>query len=976
MKNKLLHHVSWLLSLSLCGPALLAQDTAGGMMNTFKRSQRPVVFTENKGQVGDQHNRPRPDVLFSGEAGGMIYHLKRNGVSYQLSHVDQPEKGGADLESLHSGINTLRATTTIYRTDIEWLGVNPAAIIKRGKLCEGLVNYYNPVCQEGVTGVRSFESIIYENIYPGIDMEWYGHEHEHEHVLEYDFRVAPQSDYKQIRYKVSGAEDIRINKDGELIIQTPLGEIKEHAPLVYQEGKRIKAKWVLRGNEISFRLGTYDQSLPLLIDPIVAVREWGTYYGGSGFEFGVYAQVDPVGNVYLAGTTNSTSSIATSGSHQASLSGGYHDAFLAKFDSSGVRQWATYYGGNDIDEGGSCSLDAASNIYLAGQASSTTAIATSGSHQPFYAGGPADAFIVKFDNNGIRQWGTYLGGNNWDFSQYCTTDSFGNAFLIGSTMSAAGISTPTSYQPALGGIRDGFAAKFDGNGTLLWSTYFGGPASEYIRSGATDATGNLFLVGNSSSSAGIATPGSYQSVLNGAEDAILVKFDSSGVLQWGTYFGGPGNEDAFGCTVDSDSNVYLVGKTNSASGISTPGSHQPTYQGGGDAFVAKFSNAGNRKWSTYFGGSSIDGAVDCKTDEDNTLYVTGNTGSSSGISSFGCHQQTLAGQNDVYLAKLDSAGNLQWCTYYGGTSDDFSFSCGVDAANMVYLAGAGFSASSIATPGSHQTTYGGGSYDNFLVKFRQCRLDTITISEIVCDQLVSPSGKYVWTSSGVYQDTLVNTYNCDSIITVKLTLRNTNTLITDTTCYSYVSPSGKYTYTATGVYLDTLPNSAGCDSIITLDLLINTVNTGIIKEGNTFTAQQSGAVYQWLDCDSNMKPISGAVFQGFTAISNGRYAVVVAQDGCADTSACYTVSTIGVEQNTGQGSFQLYPNPTSGEVTVKWAITASAMIELLNLQGQSLNKWVFEEKESASIRIVQSAGAYVLRVRVGQDTAMLPLLIE
>jgi hypothetical protein len=171
------------------------------------------------------------------------------------------------------------------------------------------------------------------------------------------------------------------------------------------------------------------------------VRQWGTYYGGSGVDEGWSCSTDASGNVYLAGVTSSNTGtvIATTGAHQ-STNGGGTDAFLVKFNTSGVRQWGTYYGGSGSEEGNSCSTDATGNVYLAGYTPSNTGtvIATTGAHQSAFGGGFDDAFIVKFNASGIRQWGSYYGGSGDDRGYSCSTDASGNVYLAGYTHTNTG----------------------------------------------------------------------------------------------------------------------------------------------------------------------------------------------------------------------------------------------------------------------------------------------------------------------------------------------------------------------------------------------------------------------------------------------------------------------------------------------------------------------------------------------------------
>jgi hypothetical protein len=274
---------------------------------------------------------------------------------------------------------------------------------------------------------------------------------------------------------------------------------------------------------------------------------------------------------------------------------GSGDAFLVKFNSSGVKQWGTYFGGassgaSGMEKGLSCATDALGNVYMVGQTPSTSGIATTGAHQTIYGGGSCDAFLVKFNSSGVMQWGTYYGGAGVDIGYSCATDATGNVYLAGDTQqeflpASSGMTTIGAHQSAYGGgYSDGFLVKFDSNGLRQWGTYYGGSLLDVSFSCATDASGNVYMSGNTQSSAGIATSGAHQTTVN---DAFLVSFNSSGVRQSGTYYGGIKNV----CTSDASGNVYMAGYTQSNSGIATAGAHQTANGNNGysDAFLVKFS---------------------------------------------------------------------------------------------------------------------------------------------------------------------------------------------------------------------------------------------------------------------------------------------------------------------------------------------------------------------------------------------------
>ena len=328
---------------------------------------------------------------------------------------------------------------------------------------------------------------------------------------------------------------------------------------------------------------------------------WGTYYTATqevwpfGEDVGKSCITDASGNVYMVGYTSSAAGsnlLATSGAHQSlhaggptSFGSGSFDAYLVKFNSSGVRQWATYYGGSGNDFGFSCATDASGNVFMIGITSSTSGIATAGAHETAVNNG----FLVKFNSSGVRQWGTYFGGNG----KHCTTDASGNIYIVGETDLTSGIATAGTHQTINGGYNDAFLVKFDSNGLRQWGTYYGGSLADEGNSCAIDALGNIYMTGFTQSSTGIATAGAVKIVISGVNDAYLVKFDSNGVRQSGTYYGGGDIDIASSCATDASGNIYMTGQTQSNSGIATAGAHQTVDGGVGnsynDAFLVKFN---------------------------------------------------------------------------------------------------------------------------------------------------------------------------------------------------------------------------------------------------------------------------------------------------------------------------------------------------------------------------------------------------
>ncbi len=395
-------------------------------------------------------------------------------------------------------------------------------------------------------------------------------------------------------------------------------------------------------------------------------RQWGTYFGGTGAELVYSCITDKSNNTYVSGNTTSTSGITSPSGHQIVYGGG-GDCFIEKFNKDGFRLWGTYYGGASVDDYGTLSVDYNRNVFLTGSTQSTTGIATTGSYQPNLSSSGGNAFLAKFDSNGVRQWGTYYGGEiGTGTSGYCcATDNSGNVYFGGSTSAYTNIASPGAYQTTYGGgFMDSYLAKFTSEGQRIWATYYGGTNIDVAWGCATDSTKNVCLVGETNSPNGIASTGSHQSNLGGGIDDFLVKFDSSGQRQWGTYYGGTNTEgDYSGCTIGYNGDIFMASVTSSNNNISTMNSYQQSIGGDRDAFLVKFNAAGQCQWGTYYGGSSLDYSFGgCSYVRDDTIYLSGATWSTTNISSIGAFQEVLGGYNDAMLIKfldcwpIDTAG--------------------------------------------------------------------------------------------------------------------------------------------------------------------------------------------------------------------------------------------------------------------------------------------------------------------------------
>lgn len=235
------------------------------------------------------------------------------------------------------------------------------------------------------------------------------------------------------------------------------------------------------------------------------------------------------------------------------------------------------------------------------------------------------------------------------------------------------------------------------------------------------------------------------------------------------------------------------------------------------------------------------------------------------------------------------------------------------------------------------------------------------LNQTICHEYISPSGKYTWNSTGVYTDTLTNITGCDSVIEIDLTvykafIQQQNPTI----CKGDSIVIGNHVYTQTGNYSDTLSTTQGCDSIIQTSLNVTTVNSVVNQVDFTLSADETNSTYQWINC-ATYQPISGAQQQSFTPTQNGSYAVIITQSGCADTSACYNITNVGI-QSLDQNEVSFFPNPVSDQLTIEFQNIEPTIIKIMSIDG----RLILEKNEQSQKVILDltelSTGVYVIKL--------------
>ncbi len=495
---------------------------------------------------------------------------------------------------------------------------NPAPVMRGLAELPGKSNYFignDP--SKWRTNVPTYARVEYRDVYPGVNLVYYGNQRN----LEYDLVVAPGADPGKIHLAFEGAAGLELN--GDLVLRMNDGELRLRRPVIYQEkgGRRqeIRGGYVLEGEQqVGFQIAKYDHGRPLYIDPVLS---YATYLGGSGDDLGYGIAVDSAGNSYIVGSTTSTN-FPTASAFQSSNAGG-QDVFVTKLNPTGTSAlYSTYIGGGGNDYGYGIAVDTGGNAYLIGQTASTN-FPTLGALQSTNGGG-ADAFVLKLGPTGSSLvYSTYLGGNGSEEGRGIAVDPSGNAYVTGQT-SSSNFPTASAFQPAFGGgTSDAFVAKINPAGSaFIYSTYLGGIGTEVGYGVAVDASANAIVTGLTSS-ASFPTVVPSQAALGGGVDAFVTKFNTAGsALVYSTFLGGSATDQASAVAIDAAGNAYVTGFTASTN-FPTSSPLQAANAGGEDAFVTKFSPAGALSYSTYLGGGGNDRGYGIALENLANAFVTG-----------------------------------------------------------------------------------------------------------------------------------------------------------------------------------------------------------------------------------------------------------------------------------------------------------------------------------------------------------------
>jgi hypothetical protein len=675
--------------------AVPEQAAVGGAATTAARpdnsqimtnfAQLPLSFEANHGQTD-------PKVQFLAHAPGYSVLLSGGEAVFSLS-----------TPTLSDSLAPASATNAVVAMQV--VGATPAATATGQEELPGKVNYFlgnDP--KHWYTDISTYARVEYADIYPGINLVYYGNHQQ----LEYDFVVAPGANPSAITLSFTGTQQVQIDDQGELVLATGMGPIRQHKPVLYQPSglgirQEVPGSFVTKGNgQVGFKVGAYDPDRPLVIDPVL----YSTYLGGSGDDMGNAIAVDQANNVYITGQTSSIDLPTLNPlPAQASLNG-RTDAFVTKLNSTGTGLvYSTYLGGttNPADNlsdsrGNGIALDSDNNIYVTGRTDSTDFPTTAAAAQPGFGGGADtyDAFVTKLNAAGSGLiYSTYLGGSGTDAAYAIAVDSNRNVYVAGGTNSRDLIGGDTPSYSSNGNGPDAFLAKLSPSGTtLLYATYFGGSGGmEHANGLAVDDNGHAYIAGQITSP-DMPTRNAAQAMHGGGlYDAFVAEFNTNTTMPnddtsliYATYFGGSRDDKAYDIKIDALGNAYITGVTKSTD-FPTMNALQPLYGGGANnAFVAKFNAAGALVYSSYLGGSGNDSGLRLALGPSNTVYITGQTNSTD-FPTRNAFQPALGGGFDAFVTKLDlsvpAAPVLVYSSYLGGSGDE---NVGISASNSGAIA--------------------------------------------------------------------------------------------------------------------------------------------------------------------------------------------------------------------------------------------------------------------------------------------------
>ena len=637
----------------------------------------------------------------------------------------------------------------------------------------GITNYFRGNDQsKWVRNVNRYREVATENVYPHIDVRYYGKNH----LLEYDFIVRPGGATDDIVLDIHHIDSIELNEQGDLVIVSGNERLLQRKPVIYQiindqkipvEGEyRLQSK-----SKVSIEVAQYDKNLPLVIDPLL---EFSTYHGGNGDDIISDLVVDSSGNIYVTGATASTN-FPVANAAQSTYGGGNVDAFVSKISSDGTSiVYSTYYGGSDAENdaigdpeleflAAGITINDQGEVYAVGGTVSDTDFPLVNAYQTTYGGGWADGYILKLNSAGNTVlFASYLGGDDGDLLTDVELDSQGNMVVVGFSSSVDFPTTTGVLQENKTGpfYHEGVIAKFNTTGGIVFSTFLGGNKDDELFNIELDSSDNIYISGSTESNSSLPLLNAAQATHSGNYDMYIAKLNSTATsLLFGTYWGGSSRDEGRGLTLDSNGKIIITGDTNSTN-FPTQSAYQSTKSGHRDAVLVKMSDTGVVDFSTYFGSNNNEYSWDIEVDDQDAIYISGTTHSPNFTEVSPLTDFTLTWTNngssgaEAFISQFSNDGStLDFSSKFGGDDADHAYALEVTGQGDIYLGGHTRSYDFFTTTGVIQTTknpYG----DSFLVKLDDGNADPVINSTAILTGEVGVLYSYDVEATDADQDTL------------------------------------------------------------------------------------------------------------------------------------------------------------------------------------------------------------------------------